>query len=200
MSPEYDLSRDRQTAWELLCSYTLSDSLRKHALAVECAMRAYARRFGEDEELWGVVGLIHDFDYEKFPDAASHPYEGERILEKLGYPENLRRAVMSHATYTGIPRDSLMARVLFAVDELSGFVTACALVKPSRSIFEVEARSVIKKMKDKAFARAVSRDDIRQGAIELGIELEEHIDTVIAAMKGAAGELGLVGTPEGNPQ
>jgi len=200
MSPEKDLCCDRQTAWDLLCSYAESDSLRKHALAVECAMRACARHFGEDEELWGVVGLIHDFDYEKYPDAATHPYAGERILEKLGYPESVRRAIMSHASYTGVPRDTLMARALFSVDELSGFVTACALVKPSRSIFEVEAKSVIKKMKDKAFARAVSRDDIRQGALELGVELEEHIGLVINAMKEAAGQLGLVGTAEGRQE
>jgi len=184
---------DRQTGWSLLTEFTASENLRKHALAVEACMRAYARKFGEDEELWGVTGLIHDFDYEKYPSLSDHPYAGNKILAERGWPENIRRAVMSHAEYTGVTRDSKMEKALFACDELAGLITATALVKPGKSLAEVDAKSVRKKMKDKAFARSVNRDDIVQGAQDLGVELEEHIAFCIEAMKGIAGELGLAG-------
>jgi len=157
-------------------------------------MRAYARKSGADEDLWGLVGLIHDFDYEKYPTAAEHPYKGNEILEQRGYSEEVRRAVMSHAEYTGVPRTTLMEKTLFACDELAGFITACALVKPGKSLAEVEAKSVRKKMKDKAFARSVSRADITTGATELGVDLEEHIAFCIEAMRAIAGELGLDGS------
>ena len=196
MPDEINWTPDREAAWKLLCEYTLSENLRRHGLAVEAAMRAYARKYGEDEELWAVVGLIHDFDYERFPDAETHPYEGNKILETLGYPDFVRKAIMSHAEYTGVARDSLMAKTLFACDELSGLLTACALVKPSKSIFEVKPKSVKKKMKDTAFARSVSREDIRLGVEDLGLELGEHIITVVAAMGTVADELGLRGTGE----
>ncbi len=182
---------DRSSAWNLLTEFTQSESLRKHALAVEVCMRAYAKRFGTDEELWGVVGLIHDFDYEKYPTAQEHPYKGNEILKERGYSDEIRRAIMSHAEYTGVTRESPMEKALFACDELAGFITAVALVKPSKSLAEVEAKSVRKKMKDKAFARSVSRDDIINGARELGVDLDEHIAFCIEAMKGIAGELGL---------
>ena len=186
---------DRVAAWSLLCEFTQSESLRKHALAVESCMRAYARKFGADEELWGVVGLIHDFDYEKYPTAQEHPYKGNEILKERGYPDEIRRAIMSHADYTGVTRDTPMEKTLFACDELAGFITAVALVKPSKSLAEVEAKSVRKKMKDKAFARSVSRDDIVNGAKELGVDLDEHIAFCIEAVKGIAGELGLGKAP-----
>ena len=157
-------------------------------------MRAYARKLGGDENLWGVVGLIHDFDYEKYPSLEDHPYRGNEILKDRGYSEEIRRAIMSHAEYTGVTRDSQMERALFACDELAGFITACALVKPGKSLAEVEAKSVRKKMKDKAFARSVNRNDIVQGAAELGFDLEEHIAFCIEAMKGIAKELGLDGS------
>ena len=157
-------------------------------------MRAYARKFGADEALWGVVGLIHDFDYEKYPTAQDHPYRGNEILAERGYPEEIRRAVMSHAEYTGVKRESQMEKTLFACDELAGFLTACALVKPGKSLAEVDAKSVRKKMKDKAFARSVNREDIVNGAAELGVDLEEHIGFCIEAMKGIAEKLGLAGT------
>jgi len=161
-------------------------------------MRAYARRLAPaDEELWGVVGLIHDFDYEKYPSLEDHPYRGNEILQDRGWPEEIRRAIMSHAEYTGVTRDNQMEKALFACDELAGFITACALVKPGKSLAEVEAKSVRKKMKDKAFARSVNRDDIIQGAAGLGVDLEEHIAFCIEAMKGVAGELGLEGTKAG---
>ena len=181
----------REAAWNLLTEFTQSESLRKHAMAVEACMRAYAKKFGADEELWGVVGLIHDFDYEKYPTAQEHPYKGNEILRERGYSDEIRRAIMSHADYTGVTRESPMEKVLFACDELAGFITAVALVKPSKSLAEVEAKSVRKKMKDKAFARSVSRDDIVNGARELGVDPDEHIAFCIEAMKGIARELEL---------
>lgn len=181
---------DRQSAWELLTEHTKSESLRKHALAVEACMRAYARKFSEDEERWAVVGLIHDFDYEMYPDAPDHPLKGSEILTKRGYPEDVRRTILSHADYTGVPRETQMARALFACDELAGFITACALVRPDR-IRSLEAKSVRKRMKDKAFARSVSREDIIRGAAELGVMLDEHIAFCISAMQAIAAELGL---------
>jgi putative nucleotidyltransferase with HDIG domain len=185
---------DRNQAWNLLCEYTQSESLRKHMLAVEACMRAYARKFGEDENKWGITGLLHDFDYEKYPTPAEHPFVGNKILEERGYPEDVRRAILSHADYSGVKRESLMEKTLYACDELSGFITASALVKPNKSLAEVEAKSVRKKMKDKAFARSVNRDDIINGAADLGVDLEEHIAFCIEAMKTIAGELGLAGS------
>jgi len=194
---------NREQAWGLLTEFTQSESLRKHALAVEACMRACARKFSaaspgatpdagqEKEELWGVVGLLHDFDYEQYPSLDDHPYKGNEILKERGYSEEIRRAIMSHAEYSGVTRDSLMEKALFACDELAGFITACALVKPRKSLAEVEAKSVRKKMKDKAFARSVNRDDIINGAADLGVDLEEHITFCIEAMKGIAKELGL---------
>jgi putative nucleotidyltransferase with HDIG domain len=182
---------DRTSAWNFLNEFTQSESLRKHALAVETCMRAYARKFGQDEELWGVVGLIHDFDYEKYPTAHEHPYKGNEILKERGYSDEICRAIMSHADYTGVKRESPMEKALFACDELAGLITATALIKPGKSLAEVDAKSVRKKMKDKAFARSVSRDDIVNGAKELGVDLDEHIAFCIEAMKGIAAELGL---------
>jgi len=182
---------DRTAAWSLLTEFTQSESLRKHALAVEACMRAYARKFEADEELWGVVGLIHDFDYEKYPTPQEHPFKGNEILAERGYSEEIRRAILSHADYSGVPRRTPMEKALFASDELAGFITAVALVKPGKSLAEVDAKSVRKKMKDKAFARSVSRDDIGNGAKELGVDLDEHIAFCIEAMKGIAGHLGL---------
>ena len=184
---------DRQQSWELLCEYTQSENLRKHALAVEAAMRAFARRFGKDEELWGIVGLVHDFDYEKYPTAQDHPFKGAEILRDKGWPEEIVRAVLSHAPYTGITRDSLMEKTLFAVDELTGLITAVALVRPSKNIRDVKIRSVKKKWKDKSFAAGVNRADIEEGAADLGIELSEHIAVVLEAMQGIADDLGLAG-------
>src|SRR5437763_13873392 len=193
-----ELSRD--AAWQLLCEYTQSESLRKHMLAVEACMRAYARRFREqgadpaaDEEGYGITGLLHDFDYEKDPPTAEHPFVGNKILEERGYPEEMRRAILSHADYSGVKRESRMEKTLYACDEIAGFITASALVKPNKSLAEVEAKSVRKKMKDKAFARSVNRDDIINGAADLGVDLEEHIAFCIEAMKGIAAELGLAG-------
>jgi len=180
----------RQAAWELLCEYTKNENLRKHALAVEACVRAYARKFGEDEEKWGVVGLIHDFDYEVYPNAPDHPLKGSEILKEKGYSEEVRRAILGHADYTGVPRDTLLAKALFACDELAGFITACAYVRPDR-IATLESKSVRKRMKDKAFARAVSREDITKGAEELGVPLDEHITFCIEAMRGIAETLGL---------
>lgn len=182
---------DRAAAWGLLTEFTLSESLRKHALAVESCMRAYAEKFGENAELWGTVGLLHDFDYDQYPSLDDHPYKGNEILRERGYSEEIRRAIMSHAEYTGVTRESQMEKTLFACDELAGFITACALVKPSKSLAEVEAKSVKKKMKDKAFARSVNRDDITNGAAALGIELEDHIAFCIQAMQKISGTLGL---------
>jgi len=184
---------DRNAAWCLLTEFTQSESLRKHALAVEACMRAYARKFGADEELWGVVGLIHDFDYEKYPSAQEHPFKGNEILEERGYSDEICRAIMSHADYTGVTRETPMEKALFACDELAGFITATALVKPGKSLAAVDAKSVRKKMKDKAFARSVSRDDIVNGARELGVDLDEHIAFCIDAMKQIAEQLQLAG-------
>ena len=188
------IATDRQAAWGLLTEFTQSESLRKHALAVEACMRAYARQEGEDEEKWGVVGLIHDFDYQKYPSLDDHPMRGSEILEQRGWPEEIRRAILSHADHTGVTRQSRLEHALFACDELAGFITAVALVKPGKSLAEVDARSVRKKMKDKAFARSVNREDITKGAQELGVELEQHIAFCIEAMKAIAGELGLDGS------
>ena len=179
--------------------YTASDSLRKHMLSVEAAMRAYAEKFGEDRDRWGTTGLIHDFDYERYPNSEhsptdGHPAEGVRILRSRGYPEDILQAILGHATYSGVKRETQMAKTLFAVDELTGLITATALVRPSKSVHEVEAKSVRKKMKDKAFARGVSREDVITGADELGIELEEHITFVIRAMQSVASDIGLAGT------
>jgi len=183
----------------LMHEYTASESLRKHMLAVEGAMRAYAQKFGEDEERWGITGLIHDFDYERFPNNAhspteEHPAEGVRILKSKGYPDDILQAILGHAHYCNTPRESRMAKTLFAVDELTGLITATALVRPSKSVHEVEAKSVRKKMKDKAFARGVSRDDVINGAAELGVDLDEHINFVIAAMQARSADLGLAGS------
>ena len=185
---------DRKDAWELLCEYTKGESLRKHALAVEAAMRACASRYGDagsDVDEWGLVGLLHDFDYEMFPSADQHPYTGANILCGRGYSERFIRAIMGHATYTGVPRDTRMARALFATDELCGFLVACALVRPSRSLDDLEVSSVKKKLKDKAFARTVNRDDIRQGVEELGVDLDEHIQFVIDTLRPIQKEIGL---------
>jgi putative nucleotidyltransferase with HDIG domain len=184
---------NRETAWNLMCEYTQSESLRKHMLAVEACMRAYARKFGEDEEKWAITGLLHDFDYEKYPTPEEHPFVGNKVLEERGYPEEIRRAILSHAEYSGVKRESKMEKTLFACDELAGFITASALVKPNKSLAEVEAKSVRKKMKDKAFARSVNRDDIINGAADLGVDLEEHIAFCIEAMKAVSGDLGLGG-------
>ena len=190
----------RSAAIALQHEYTQSDSLRKHMLAVEAAMRAYASRYGEDPERWGLAGLIHDFDYERYPNSEhspteGHPAEGVRLLRERGWPDDILQAILGHATYTGVSRDTRMARALFAVDELTGLVTATALVRPSRSINEVDARAVRKKMKDKAFAKGVSREDVMLGAQELGVDLDEHIQFVIDAMRGVADSLGLAGAP-----
>ncbi len=211
---------DREAAWCLLTEFTQSESLRKHALAVEACMRACARKFGggheregheftrgpepitgasapeglSEEDLWGIVGLIHDFDYERWPSLQDHPYKGSEILKERGWPEVVRRAVMSHAEYTGMTRDSPMEKALFACDELAGFITAVALIKPGKSLAEVDAKSVRKRMKDKAFARKVNRDDIVNGAAALGVDLDKHIAFCIEALQGIAGELGLDGS------
>lgn len=190
----------REVTLALVEEYTTSESLRKHMLAVEAVMRAYAAHFGEDVDRWGTTGLVHDFDYERFPNDArapteEHPAEGVRILRARGYPEDVLEAILGHATYSGVPRTTRMARALFAVDELTGLVTATALVKPSRSVHDVDARSVRKKMKDKAFARGVNRDDVLLGASELGVDLEAHIAFVVAAMQQAADTIGLQGAP-----
>ena len=203
---------DRESAWCLLTEFTQSESLRKHALAVEACMRAYARKGSangsgqelqecctdpqgmSEEDLWGIVGLIHDFDYEKYPSLEDHPYKGNEILKERGWPEIIRRAIMSHAEYTGVTRDTPMEKALFACDELAGFITAVALIKPGKSLAEVDAKSVRKRMKDKAFARKVNRDDIVNGAAALGVDLDEHIAFCIAALQGVAGELGLDGS------
>jgi putative nucleotidyltransferase with HDIG domain len=190
---------NRDDAWNLLCEFTASDSLRKHALAVEACVRFYARRAGADENLWGITALLHDFDYERWPNDghradAEHPFEGSKILREHGYPEEMLHSILSHADYTGVPRESALDHTLFACDELAGFLTACALVKPTKSIHDVEAASVRKKLKDKAFARGVNREDVRQGAEELCLPLEDHIANCIEAMRGIAGDLGLAGS------
>src|SRR3954447_5874830 len=183
----------REAAWSIVTTHTRSESLRKHMLAVEAAVRGYARIFGEDEEAWGFVALVHDFDYEKYPDAVTHPSRGVEILQALGYPEWVTRAILSHAEYSGVPRESRLEHTLFACDEMSGFVTAAALVRPSKSVLDLEAASVVKRMKDKAFARAINRDDLRRGAEELGLPLDQHIANVIAFMRVEADALGLRG-------
>jgi putative nucleotidyltransferase with HDIG domain len=183
----------REDAWSLLTEYTQSESLRKHALAVEACMRAYARKFSEDENTYSMTALLHDFDYEKYPTAEEHPFVGNTILAERGWPDDIRRAIMSHADYSGVTRATNMEKALFACDELAGFITAVALVKPNKSLAEVDAKSVRKRMKDKAFARSVNREDITKGAQELGVDLDEHIAFCIEAMKGAAKELGLEG-------
>jgi putative nucleotidyltransferase with HDIG domain len=178
-----------------MTEYTASESLRKHMLAVEAAVRGYARLYGENEEDWGIVALLHDFDYERWPDPQNHPFRGVEILKEQGYPEWVTRAILSHADYSGVPRESKLEHALYACDEMSGFVTAAALVRPSKSVMDLEASSVIKRMKDKAFARAVNRDDLRRGAEELGLPLDRHVTNVIAFMRERAGVLGLAGTP-----
>lgn len=193
-----DALPSRDEALAIVHEYTASDSLRKHMLSVEAAMRAYATHFGEDSDRWGLTGLVHDFDYEKFPNEAhsaleEHPAEGVRILRSKGFPEDILTAILGHATYSGVARETQMAKTLFAVDELTGLITATALVRPSKSVMEVEARSVRKKMKDKAFARGVSRDDVINGAADLGVDLDEHIAIVISAMQAVAPSLGLAG-------
>jgi putative nucleotidyltransferase with HDIG domain len=185
----------RDDAWALVTEWTASESLRKHMLAVEAAVRGYARLYGEDEEDWGLVALLHDFDYERYPDAQNHPFRGVELLKSLGYPEWVTRAILSHADYSGVPRESRLERVLYACDEMSGFVTAAALVRPSKSVLDLEPSSVLKRMKDKAFARAVNRDDLRRGAEELGLPLEEHVANVIQFLRVRAEALGLKGTP-----
>jgi putative nucleotidyltransferase with HDIG domain len=189
---------DRESAWCLLTEFTQSESLRKHALSVEACMRAYARKFAvgsaEEEDLWGVVGLLHDFDYEKYPSLDDHPYKGNEILKERGYPDEIRKAIMSHAEYTGVTRDTPMERALFACDELAGFITAVALIKPGKSLVEVDAKSVRKRMKDKAFARKVNREDIVNGAAALGVDLDEHIRFCIEALKAIADKLELDGS------
>jgi putative nucleotidyltransferase with HDIG domain len=180
---------NREDAWDLMCEWTESDSLRKHMLAVEAAMRAYARRFGEDEEKWGVTGLLHDMDYEKYPTQDGHPMVGVRELEDLGYPEDVLHAIKGHADYLDVPRDTPMSKTLYAVDELSGFIVACAMVRPE-GLQNLKAKSVRKKMKQKSFAAAVNRDDIVRGAEELGVELNEHIEFVAGALGERSEELG----------
>ena len=187
-----ELSRD--AAWALLCEWTKSESLRKHALAVEAAVRGYARKFGENEEAWGVVALLHDFDYERYQTPADHPFRGCEELRRLGYPEWVMRAILSHADYSGVPRESLLEKTLYACDEMAGFVTAASLVRPSKSVLDLEAPSVIKRMKDKAFARAVPREDLKRGAELLGLPLDEHVANVIAFMRERADAIGLRGT------
>jgi putative nucleotidyltransferase with HDIG domain len=196
---DIDSLPSRVDALALVHEYTASESLRKHMLAVEAAMRAYAGKFGEDENRWGLAGLVHDFDYERFPNNShsateEHPSEGVRILRGKGYPEDVLVAILGHAQYTNTPRESRMAKTLFAVDELTGLITATALVRPTKSVHEVDARSVRKKMKDKAFARGVSRDDVVNGAAELGVDLDEHIAFVIGAMQARSADLGLSGS------
>ena len=185
---------NRDAAWELLTEYTKSESLLKHAMAVEAAVRGYARKFGEDEEGWGVVALLHDFDYERWPSLEDHPFRGSEILREKQYPEWVITAILSHAEYSGVPRDGLLEKTLFACDEMAGFVTAASLIRPTKSVLDLEPKSVVKRMKDKAFARNVKRDDLTAGAELLGLPLEEHIGNVIAFMRERADALGLRGT------
>ena len=184
----------REDAWALVTEWTASESLRKHMLAVETAVRGYASLYGENEDDWGLVALLHDFDYERYPDAENHPFRGVEVLKALGYPDWLTRAILSHADYSGVPRESRLEHVLYACDEMSGFVTAAALVRPSKSVLDLEPSSVLKRMKDKAFARAVSRDDLRRGAEGLGLPLEDHVANVIRFLGSRAEALGLKGT------
>jgi putative nucleotidyltransferase with HDIG domain len=185
------LARDR--AWALVTEHVQSESLRKHLMAVEAAVRGYARQWGEDEDAWGFVALIHDFDYEKYPDRENHPFRGVEILKSLGYPEWVTRAVLSHADYSGVTRESRLEKTLFACDEMAGFVMAASFVRPSKSVLDLEPASVIKRMKDKAFARGVPRDDLKKGAEELGLPLDEHIGNVIRFLRERADQLGLRG-------
>jgi putative nucleotidyltransferase with HDIG domain len=188
------MSLSRDQAWAIVTEHTQSESLRKHMLAVEAAVRGYARQFGQDEDDWGAVALLHDFDYERYPDQENHPFRGVEILQARGYPDWVTRAILSHADYSGVPRQSALEKTLYACDEMSGFVTAAALVRPSKSVLDLEASSVIKRMKDKAFARAVPREDLRRGADELGIPLDQHISNVISFLRLRADELGLRGS------
>lgn len=190
---------ERSQAWDILCEFTQSDSLRRHALAVEACVSAYALKFGEEPAKWGVTALLHDFDWEIHPEAPDHPMKGEPILAERGVSEEIRRAILSHANYSGVPRVSPLEKTLFACDELAGFLTAISYVKPTRSIHSVDVASVRKKLKDKGFARSVSRDDIVNGAAELGVELDRHIDFCIQAMRACAAQLGIEGTPEPAP-
>jgi predicted hydrolase (HD superfamily) len=189
----------REAAWALMTEYTQGESLRKHMLAVEASLSGYARLWHEPEEDWAVVALLHDFDYERWPDQANHPFRGVEILKGLGYPEWVTRAILSHAEYSGVPRESRLEHALYACDELSGFVTACALVRPSKSVLDLEPSSVVRRMKDKAFARAIPREDLRRGAEEIGLPLEEHIGNVITFLRQRADALGLRGTLEPPP-
>jgi predicted hydrolase (HD superfamily) len=188
------MSLSRPAAFALMTEYTQSESLRKHMLAVEASVRGYARLWGENEDDWGAVALLHDFDYERWPDPENHPFRGVEILKAKGYPEWVTRAILSHADYSGVPRESRLEHTLYACDEMSGFVTAAALVRPSKSVLDLEASSVVKRMKDKAFARAVSRDDLRRGAEELGLALDAHVTNVIRFLREQAGALGLAGS------
>ncbi len=190
----HESMEDRARAWNILCEFTQSESLRKHALAVEACVVAYARRFGEDEEKWSVTALLHDFDWEIHPQAPDHPMKGEALLAERGVSEEIRRAILSHANYSGVPRVSTLEKTLYACDELAGFITAISYVKPHRSVFEVDVSSVKKKMKDKAFARSVNRQDIVDGAQELGVPLDDHIDFCVKAMQAKAEELGIKGS------
>jgi putative nucleotidyltransferase with HDIG domain len=190
----------REEAWNIVCEFTKSEGLRKHALAVETCVTAYARQFGEDEHKWSITALLHDFDWEIHPQAPDHPMQGEPMLAERGVDEEIRRAILSHANYSGVPRVSKLEKTLYACDELAGFITAISYVKPSKSVFEVDANSVKKKMKDKAFARSVNRQDITEGALELGVPLEEHIDFCIKAMQERAEALGLKGAWGATPE
>jgi predicted hydrolase (HD superfamily) len=184
----------RDAAWQLLTEYTKSDSLLKHAMGVEAAVRGYARAFGENEDEWGIVALLHDFDYERWPSLDDHPFRGCEILREKGYPEWVTRAILSHAEYSGVPRESKLEKTLWACDEMAGFITAASLVRPSKSVLDLEPASVMKRMKDKAFARGVKREDLRRGADELGLPLDQHIGNVIGFMRERADALGLRGT------
>ena len=187
------MSLSRNEAWALVTEHTQGESLRKHMLAVEAAVRGYARLWGEDEDDWGVVALLHDFDYERWPDQTNHPFRGVEILKEKGYPDWVTRAILSHADYSGVPRESRLEKALYACDEMSGFVIAAALVRPSKSVLDLEAGSVLKRMKDKAFARAVNREDLKRGAEELGLPLEDHVGHVIQFLRVEAEPLGLKG-------
>jgi len=194
MSQPNDSLLSRERAWALVTEHVQSESLRKHLLAVEAAVRGYARQSGADEEAWGFVALVHDFDYEKYPDQENHPFRGVEILQGLGYPEWVTRAILSHADYSGVARESALEKTLFACDEMAGFITAAALVRPSKSLMDLEASSVMKRMKDKAFARAVPREDLKRGAEEIGLPLDQHIANVILFLREQADALGLRGT------
>lgn len=194
MSQPNDSLLSRERAWALVTEHVQSESLRKHLLAVEAAVRGYARQSGADEEAWGFVALVHDFDYEKYPDQENHPFRGVEILQGHGYPEWVTRAILSHADYSGVARESALEKTLFACDEMAGFITAAALVRPSKSLMDLEASSVIKRMKDKAFARAVPREDLKRGAEEIGLPLDQHITNVIMFLREQADALGLRGT------